>query len=339
MFLNKKNKLLADENFRLNFLSSLIGHYNTSLIAYYNNEKAHLSLTNNLLLINADTGLIGIMTNTETAEKAELAQYFSINYIHRSFLRQAHYTSLSFPEGVSAFEKCNLTIESIPDFSAPFVEESKIKVGILFKELVTLDEKQLLIGEIICIEVDDRLLREDGHINFAYVNTVSSIGNNQYGLTTKPITLSEAKLDDLPNFKQKERPDNVVFDEATQSYNSSLLPYGTNIGAPSIIASGLSHWKNSSIKTFNYSLSNKIEGIKKEYQQLIDEFNVNKMLYEVNMNFEPIVGKIYHLYKNEQGEPFLSLIPPSNWDKEHLGAYQLNHEKIWQSITDASTPT
>ena len=58
------------------------------------------------------------------------------------------------------------------------------------------------------------------------------------------------------------------------------------------------------------------------------------MLYKAKMNFEPIVGEIYHLYISDRtGEQFLSLTPPNTWKKEHLGDFRLNHEKIWEEIS------
>ena len=118
-----------------------------------------------------------------------------------------------------------------------------------------------------------------------------------------------------------------------QSYNASLLPYGTNIGAPSVIATGVSTWVNTNVSSFNHSFKNKIELIKEDYQELIDEYEVNDMLYKAKMNFEPIIGKEYYLYfSDKKGENFLSIIPPHTWKMEFIGAFVLNADKIWKRI-------
>ena len=144
-----------------------------------------------------------------------------------------------------------------------------------------------------------------------------------------------ARVHELPDFKAKERPDNVVFDEDSQTYNANILPYGTNIGAPSISPTGLTSWKASGITNFNHTFKNKIETLKDDYNKLIEEYDTNQMLYKAKMNFEPIIGKIYHLYLNDkQEEQFLSLIPPQSWDKKHLGSFKLNHEKLWEKTVD-----
>ena len=143
----------------------------------------------------------------------------------------------------------------------------------------------------------------------------------------------KAKKEDSPNFKQKKRPDNVVFDEKSQSYNASILPYGTNIGAPAITSNDLSTWKNRGISGFNHILKSKIEDIKQEYSSLVKTYETNEILYNAKYEFEPIIGEIYHLYEKENtNENFLSIIPPETWKRKHLGSFQLNSEKVWKEI-------
>jgi hypothetical protein len=36
-------------------------------------------------------------------------------------------------------------------------------------------------------------------------------------------------------------------------------------------------------------------------------------------SFEPVIGEIYHLYRDAEGINFLSLIGPNEWNKEHIG--------------------
>jgi hypothetical protein len=59
------------------------------------------------------------------------------------------------------------------------------------------------------------------------------------------------------------------------------------------------------------------------------EFELNELVYNANFSFEPVIGEIYHLYRGEDGINFLSLISPAEWNKEHLGTFQLNSDKKW----------
>jgi hypothetical protein len=149
------------------------------------------------------------------------------------------------------------------------------------------------------------------------------------------VNIPYARKENLPNFNQKKRPDNVVFDEKRQSYNANLLPYGTNIGAPSIRRNNLSIWKTQGITSFNHVLKSKVESLKKEYGLLLEEYETNDLLYKAKYEFEPIIGEVYHLYVNDNtDESFLSLVPPHTWKRKHLGSFKLNSEKVWMKIAE-----
>jgi hypothetical protein len=47
----------------------------------------------------------------------------------------------------------------------------------------------------------------------------------------------------------------------------------------------------------------------------------------LKFSFEPVIGEIYHLYRDAAGLNFLSLIGPQEWNKEHIGTFKLNSEK------------
>ncbi|WP_431244410.1 DUF2452 domain-containing protein [Flavobacterium sp. P21] len=106
---------------------------------------------------------------------------------------------------------------------------------------------------------------------------------------------------------EKDKPDNVVFSNE-HGYNASLLPYGTSVGAPVIQAVDLAGWKNIGISKVNKEFESRFNELKVQYQNLIDEFQWNELLYNARFSFEPIVGEIYHLYKDADGFNFLSLI-------------------------------
>ena len=127
---------------------------------------------------------------------------------------------------------------------------------------------------------------------------------------------------------KKERPDNIVFSEQ-QGYNASLLPYATNIGAPLIKVDDVVSWKSRGISTVNKEFENKFNELKIQYQNLINEFEWNELVYNAKFSFEPVIGEVYHLYVGDDGINFLSLISPQEWNKEHLGTFRLNSDKKW----------
>ena len=116
------------------------------------------------------------------------------------------------------------------------------------------------------------------------------------------------------------------------SDNPGLLPYGSNVGAPAIQVSNIEHWKSPRIIHVNQQFQDKFEELKNEYQKLIDEYKWNDLVYKSKFSFEPVIGKIYHLYYADNGKIFLSLISPNEWKKEHIGSFKYNHDNKWQRI-------
>ena len=330
-----------DERFRLKFINSISGYKGVHLIGTKSKTgNANLAIFNSIVHIGSSPPLIGFVMRPLTVERNTYKNiietgYYTINHVHRSFLEQAHFTSTKFPEDVSEFDECNLTPEYSDSFLAPFVGESTIKLGMKIKEDIEIEANgtRLVIGEVQEVVTEDDFIEEDGQIDLGKAKDVCVTGLNQYSTVAKFKNIPYARLTEVPNFNKEKRPDNIVFDEETQSYNANLLPYGTNIGAPTIKPSGVSTWVNTSVNSFNHTFKNKIELIKEEYQALINEYEVNDLLYKANMGFEPIVGNEYHLYfSDKKGKNFLSLIPPSSWKMEHIGSFILNNDKSWKRI-------
>jgi hypothetical protein len=128
----------------------------------------------------------------------------------------------------------------------------------------------------------------------------------------------------------KKKPDNVVFNTETQKYDAALKPYATSVGAPVIIATDTISWKNRSINKINHKAAAKYLELKAEYEKMIQEFEYNKLIFDAKFTFEPIVGQVYHLYKRENNESFLSIISPEECNFNFLGSFYLNVDQTWE---------
>ncbi len=331
-----------DLKYKINFINSLSGYRPVHLIGTSDDNGAtNVAIFNSITHIGANPPMLGFIMRPLTIERntynnIKETGVFTINHVHKSFLKKAHYTSAKLAKEQSEFDVCNLKKTYLKGFTAPFVTESHIKIGLKLVEDIQIESNgtRLIIGEIEIINIKKELIEENGQLDLAKSNNVCITGLNQYSSVSKFINYPYVRANEIPNFNKKERPDNVSFDEETQSYNANILPYGTNIGAPSIEVKGLTNWKNNSVNSFNHLFQDKIKEIKTNYQNLIDEYETNETIYNAKYSFEPIVGKTYHLYKSYNlNEPFLSIIPPQDWNKEHLGSYKLNHDKVWQKLT------
>jgi hypothetical protein len=121
------------------------------------------------------------------------------------------------------------------------------------------------------------------------------------------------------------KPDNVADDP-------NLLPYASNIGAPVIRPDNIDSWKFRGIDKVNKQINTKFNELKEEYFRLIEEYKWNELVYQSKFSYEPIIGETYHLYIGNDGNLFLSLISPNEWNKEHIGSFKLNSELKWTKI-------
>jgi hypothetical protein len=62
--------------------------------------------------------------------------------------------------------------------------------------------------------------------------------------------------------------------------------------------------KSRGITNVNKELELKFNELKLQYQQLMEEYEWNELVYSAKFSFEPVIGEIYHLYRDAAGEFF-----------------------------------
>ena len=95
------------------------------------------------------------------------------------------------------------------------------------------------------------------------------------------------------------KPDLVVFDEDTQQYNAAMIPYATSASYPVIKPLNTATWRNDGVDRVNKQFKSKFDELRKEYEEMMEQFTYNDLVYNAKFNFEPIIGEIYHLYNNK----------------------------------------
>ena len=135
----------------------------------------------------------------------------------------------------------------------------------------------------------------------------------------------------------EKKPDLVVFNEETQQYNAALKPYGTCASSPVIKPLNTATWRNDGVQRVNKPFKSKFDEVRKEYEELMQKFQYNDLVYNSKFNFEPNIGEVYHLYNNRKKESFLSIIAPEQCNFHHLGSFRLNTDKMWEKLAAAST--
>jgi hypothetical protein len=130
------------------------------------------------------------------------------------------------------------------------------------------------------------------------------------------------------------KPDQIVFNEDSQRYDAGLKPYATNVGAPAIRVTDNSTWKNRNINKANKQIQAKYLELKAEYDKMMEQLEYNTLVYSSRYSFEPIVGDTYHLYRDKNDQPFLSIIVPTECNFDFIGSFMLNSEFVWNRVED-----
>jgi flavin reductase (DIM6/NTAB) family NADH-FMN oxidoreductase RutF len=195
-----------DRIYRANFINSITGFKPGNLIGTISKEGlSNLAIFSSVVHLGADPALIGFIqrpltTTSHTFKNIMDTGVYTINHIHHGIAENAHYTSAKFADNISEFDACGLATQFINSFAAPFVQESRIKMGLQLVETIPIKHNNtiLVIGSIAHILLADDLQEQDGTINLANAGTIACSGLDTYYTATKLAQYPYAKADQLP---------------------------------------------------------------------------------------------------------------------------------------------
>jgi hypothetical protein len=118
---------------------------------------------------------------------------------------------------------------------------------------------------------------------------------------------------------------------ATHLPSRAYLPYPASTLSPRIVPTDLSSFRARGIGEVERDLRQRLAELREQYLQAIDHFNWNKLVYESEIGFEPVVGGTYHLYQ-VGARRILSMIGPGEWPHRHLASVRLNLDRQWQVL-------
>ena len=75
--------------------------------------------------------------------------------------------------------------------------------------------------------------------------------------------------------------------------------------------------------------------LQEEFRQLVATSEDTQRMYDASVSFVPIVGQVYHLYRRENGDEWISMIAPDDFGRyyhEYLGSYRLATDSVWERI-------
>ncbi|MEJ2104682.1 MAG: flavin reductase [Ignavibacteriaceae bacterium] len=208
MKLLKKDLLKLEKLYRAAFVNSLSGFKSANLIGTISSEgKTNLSIFNSVIHVGANPPLMGFLMRPVSVERhtytnIKETNHFTINHINKEILKQAHQTSARYEKDVSEFDACGLTPEYTETSKAPYVKESKIKIGLKFLEEHEIKSNGtiFIVGEIQEIVLPDKVVLADGYVDIEKAGTIAISGLDSYHETKRISRLSYAK----PGIEPKE---------------------------------------------------------------------------------------------------------------------------------------
>ena len=200
-----KNDLQAmEQRERTRLVNSLSGFKSANLIGSCDSQgAANLAVISSVVHLGSHPPLFGFIVRPckrrrHTLDNILETKHFTINSIGADFFKKAHQTSARYPKEVSEFESVGLTPYYDDDFSAPFVLESALKIGLELKEHIQIESNhtQMLIGEVVTLHAPKNAFMPDGYLDLEALDTVTISGLDSYHVTQRLHRLSYAKPDE-----------------------------------------------------------------------------------------------------------------------------------------------
>lgn len=189
MHFSKQDILNTPRIERLNLINSITGIKPANLIGTISKDShTNLAIFSSVIHLGTSPALIGFIIRPDKKVRRDTlnnileTNYYTINHIHQNFIEQSHKTSGKYNKDVSEFDMCNLTEDYLSNFPAPFLKESKIKMGLKLQNIIDIPDNRtkLIIGLIEYIYIDDIALEDNGDINLQVINDVGIGGLNNY---------------------------------------------------------------------------------------------------------------------------------------------------------------
>ncbi len=127
------------------------------------------------------------------------------------------------------------------------------------------------------------------------------------------------------NKKQKIEPDQVNLDKLkdASAENPGALAFPHNVGSAVVKPEDEGRIKGLAMAAMKEQTSmqlkqlyDQIKVLARQAKAIRARVHVSERIYRAQMNFDPVIGKIYYLYEKEEGRDVLSMIAPDEWGRK-----------------------
>lgn len=136
----------------------------------------------------------------------------------------------------------------------------------------------------------------------------------------------------------------VYLKDALYQGELSQAPYALTVSSPKIEPVDKRLLKANAHEAMQYQAQQQIDMLRKQAALLLQQardiehrLEVSHAIYKANINFEPVIGGIYHLYQKDDGSQVLSMVAPYEWGArmpfaEFLHTVRLLADKTWEIL-------
>lgn len=193
---------------RLSLINSITGFKPANLIGTKSESgDTNLAIFSSVVHLGSDPALLAFIMRPMVGERHTLENilntgYYTINHINSQIVEKAHFTSADFPRALSEFERCKLTPEYLHGFYAPFVGESKVKIGLSLAETIPIkiNNTTMIIGHVEHVVLSGAYQKSDQSLDLIASDTISISGLDTYYRSEKIATFPYAIVGDVPKF-------------------------------------------------------------------------------------------------------------------------------------------
>lgn len=200
-FFNKVDLEGMEQRFRTTFINSIAGFKSLNLVGTVDESgKTNLAIFNSIFHVGANPPYLGMLVRPPEVDRHTLqnildTNVYTLNHVNPLILASAHQTSARYPKEVSEFSACGLTPQYTQQINAPYVEESRVKIGLKLVEKidVKVNRTVIIIGEIVEIIVDEKAIQQDGFVDLQMLESITVSGLDAYYKTILLNRFSYAK--------------------------------------------------------------------------------------------------------------------------------------------------
>ncbi|GAA0723903.1 flavin reductase [Aquimarina litoralis] len=194
---------------RLKIINAVSGIKPANLIGTISDDGvSNVAIFSSVVHLGSDPALMGFIMRPvgdvprNTYDNILQNKCYTINHVHQSFVKNAHYTSAKLDSTESEFDRCGLTEEFINDFKAPFVKESNLKIGLRFVESIdiAINGTILMIGEIDHLILPEETFQHNDDLDLSSMDTVGISGLNSYYSLNKIEEFPYVRVSEMPDF-------------------------------------------------------------------------------------------------------------------------------------------